>query len=56
MYQANSNTNRGTVNPSPMFGSIWVTLYCLLRDYRVNGAAAIESGVDLKKTGRRGQH
>lgn len=47
MNQANSNTNERAVNPSPLFGSVWVALYCLLRDGQGTAVPAIESTLEL---------
>lgn len=47
MNQVNSNTNKRTVNPSPLFGSIWVALYCVLRDGHGTVVPANEPAVDV---------
>lgn len=52
MNQLSTSTNGVKVNPSPMFGSVWVALYCRLRDYKANEATPVESGSELKKTGQ----
>lgn len=49
MNQLKATTNKVAVRPSPLFGSIWIALYCFLRDNQRRTQPETDEVTDVKE-------
>jgi len=56
MNQVSNKICKSEEQSLPLFGSIWIALYCLLRHGQGKESIVVETDVSLKKTGLANRH